>query len=161
MGVATGSRADVYSGSRAACHARDGQQFFVHNGGYHELLQNMMRMGIFGRLASRLLLLLVPLHLFARAARTGRPRRRACRLHRADGRHRVLTASLTSEVFNLIYAASFYGLLVAPRWRPPRFADEARRVVARCGGHYAVLLSRATTRFHTPGNAWRARQARL
>jgi len=88
------------------------EQYFVHSGGHNELMQSMMRMGVIG-LVSRLLLLLVPLVVFAMAARSEVPRRR-----RAGYLGLVVVigygaASLSSEVFNLIYAASFYGLLVA------------------------------------------------
>ncbi|WP_332815775.1 O-antigen ligase family protein [Ramlibacter sp.] len=86
--------------------------YFVQSGGHNEFLQAMMRMGVVG-LASRLLLFLVPLWIFARAA------------HSADRGRRIngyfglvvvigyLTASASTEVINLIHAASFYALLVA------------------------------------------------
>jgi O-antigen ligase len=88
------------------------ESFFVLSGGHNEVMQSMMRMGALG-LLSRLLLFVVPLVVFARAARSA-----------ANGRRRAgylglivvigyITASASMEVFNLIYAASFYGLLVA------------------------------------------------
>jgi len=84
----------------------------IHSGGHNELMQNMMRMGVFG-LASRLLLFLVPLAFFARAARS------VFATQRTNGYLGLVVvvgytlAGLSTEVFNLIYAASYYGLLVA------------------------------------------------
>lgn len=88
------------------------EQYFVHSGGHNEFLQAMMRMGVVG-LVSRLLLFLVPLWIFARAARS------ADRVRRINGYFGLvvvigyLTASASTEVINLIHAASFYALLVA------------------------------------------------
>ena len=85
---------------------------YFMQGGHNELMQSLMRMGIFG-LASRLMLLLIPLVLFAQAARS------SVQHVRAAGYLGLVivigygTASLSSEVFNLIYAVSFYGVLVA------------------------------------------------
>lgn len=85
---------------------------FVQSGGHNEFLQAMMRMGTVG-LLSRLLLFLVPLWVFARAARS------ADRTRRVNGYFGLvvvigyLTASASTEVINLIHAASFYALLVA------------------------------------------------
>ena len=86
--------------------------YFVTAGVHNEFLQAMMRMGLAG-LVSKLLLFGVPLFLFARA----------CRSAHADVRTNgylglvvvigYLTAGMSTEVTNLIYAASFYGLLVA------------------------------------------------
>lgn len=88
------------------------EQYFVHSGGHNELMQSMMRMGVIG-LVSRLLVLLVPLALFTRAARSLEPRRRLAGYLGLVVVIGYAAASLSSEVFNLIYAASFYGLLVA------------------------------------------------
>lgn len=86
--------------------------YFVHSGGHNELMQSMMRMGVLG-LASRLLLFLVPLFLFAKAAGASLPRRRIAGYLGLTAVIGYMAASFSSEVFNLIYAASFYGLLVA------------------------------------------------
>ena len=88
------------------------EQYFVHSGGHNELMQNMMRMGVLG-LASRLMLLLVPLVVFTRAARASSQRTRMAGYLGLTVVIGFITASMTSEVFNLIYTASFYGLLVA------------------------------------------------
>lgn len=88
------------------------QQYFTQHGGHNELMQSMMRMGVFG-LVSRLGLFVVPLILFIRAARAPQPRRRTAGYLGLCIVIGYFTAGLTSEVFNLIYAASFYSLLVA------------------------------------------------
>jgi O-antigen ligase len=88
------------------------QGFFVHSGGHNELMQSMMRMGILG-LASRLLLFGVPLVVFMQAVRSPVARRRTAGYLGLIVVIGYLTASASMEVFNLIYAASFYGLLVA------------------------------------------------
>lgn len=88
------------------------EHFFIMSGGHNELLQSMLRMGILG-LASRVLLLVVPLVIFIRAAGSPRPRQRAAGFLGVVVLIGYLTSGLSSEVFNLIYAASFYGLLVA------------------------------------------------
>ena len=72
----------------------------------------MMRMGVLG-LVSRLMLLLVPLVVFTRAARASLQRTRMAGYLGLAVVIGFITASMTSEVFNLIYTASFYGLLVA------------------------------------------------
>ena len=86
--------------------------FFVHSGGHNEFLQSMMHMGVLG-LASRLLLFGVPLVLFAQAVRSPVARRRTAGYLGLVVVIGYLTASASMEVFNLIYAASYYGLLVA------------------------------------------------
>ncbi len=88
------------------------ESFFVRSGGHNELMQSMMRMGILG-LASRLLLFGVPLVVFAQAVRSPVARRRTAGYLGLIVVIGYLTASASMEVFNLIYAASFYGLLVA------------------------------------------------
>lgn len=86
--------------------------YFVRSGGHNEIMQSMMRMGILG-LASRLLLFGVPLVVFAQAVRSPLARRRSAGYLGLIVVVGYLTASASMEVFNLIYAASFYGLLVA------------------------------------------------
>ena len=86
--------------------------YFVRSGGHNELLQNMMRMGVLG-LVSRLMLFLVPAVLFARAARSALPRRRCAGYVGLVAVIGYFTASFSMEVFNLLYASSFYGLLIA------------------------------------------------
>ncbi|HMA09853.1 MAG TPA: O-antigen ligase family protein, partial [Ramlibacter sp.] len=88
------------------------QGFFVHSGGHNELMQSMMRMGILG-LVSRLLVFGVPLAVFVQAVRSPVARRRTAGFIGLVVVIGYLTASFSMEVFNLIYAASFYGLLVA------------------------------------------------
>lgn len=88
------------------------ESFFVRSGGHNEIMQSMMRMGILG-LASRLLLFGVPLVVFAQAVRSPLARRRLAGYLGLIVVIGYLTASASMEVFNLIYAASFYGLLVA------------------------------------------------
>ncbi|MEO8655701.1 MAG: O-antigen ligase family protein [Ramlibacter sp.] len=88
------------------------ESFFVRSGGHNEVMQSMMRMGILG-LVSRLLLFGVPLVVFARAVRSPVADRRLAGYLGLIVVIGYLTASASMEVFNLIYAASFYGLLVA------------------------------------------------
>jgi O-antigen ligase len=88
------------------------QSYFTGAGVHNEFLQAMMRMGILG-LGSRILMFAVPFWIFAGAARSDLPRQR---LNGYLGLVVVIgyiTTGLTSEVTNLIYAASFYALLVA------------------------------------------------
>jgi O-antigen ligase len=88
------------------------ESFFVHSGGHNELLQSMMRMGVPG-LLSRLLVFVVPLVAFARAAHSPLATRRTAGYLGLVVVIGYATASVSMEVFNLIYAASFYGLLIA------------------------------------------------
>ena len=88
------------------------KQYFVHSGAHNELMQSMMRMGVLG-LVSRLMLLLIPLVVFARAARASLQRTRMAGYLGLTVSIGFIAASMTSEVFNLIYTASFYGLIVA------------------------------------------------
>jgi O-antigen ligase len=88
------------------------QSYFIGAGVHNEFLQAMVRMGIVG-LASRILLYAVPLAIFVQACHSRLP---VVRQHGYLGLVVVvgyLTAGFTSEVSNLIYAASFYALLVA------------------------------------------------
>jgi O-antigen ligase len=71
-----------------------------------------MRMGVVG-LASRVLIYVVPLCIFIAAARSVTPRVRQNGYLGLVVVVGYVTAGLTSEVTNLIYAASFYALLVA------------------------------------------------
>lgn len=88
------------------------QSYFSGAGVHNEFLQAMMKMGTAG-LVSRVLMYAVPLWIFIGACRSP--------LHvvRRNGYLGLvvvigyITAGLTSEVTNLIYAASFYALLVA------------------------------------------------
>jgi O-antigen ligase len=86
--------------------------FQLHAGGHNELMQNMMRMGVWG-LVSRLMLFLVPLVVLIRATRTTAPQQRTAAYLGLCVVVGYLTAGLTSEVFNLIYASSLYALLVS------------------------------------------------
>lgn len=88
------------------------EHYFTKSGSHSEFMQAMMRMGSIG-LASRLLLLLVPLAVFARASQAHNARQRAAGYVGLTVVVGYLSASFTSEVFNLIYTASFYSLTVA------------------------------------------------
>jgi O-antigen ligase len=100
------------------------EQYFVHSGGHNELMQSMMRMGVLG-LVSRLMLVLVPLVVFTRAARASLQRTRMAGYLGLAVVIGFIAAGMTSEVFNLIYTASFYGLIVAAL-APTALAEEAR-----------------------------------
>ena len=106
----------ILPGDRRRWPRRWSNSSLSHSGGHNELMQNVISMGVLG-LASRLLLLLVPLVVFTRATPHSSQRTPHRRLSRADSGHsnwRFITSEhMTSEVFNLIYTASFYGLLVA------------------------------------------------
>jgi O-antigen ligase len=88
------------------------QSYFSGAGVHNEFLQAMMRMGVVG-LASRVLIYVVPLCIFIAAARSVTPRVRQNGYLGLVVVVGYVTAGLTSEVTNLIYAASFYALLVA------------------------------------------------
>ena len=81
-------------------------------GGHNEYLQSMMRMGLVG-LLSRLLLLIIPLVVFARAVRSGDPARQRNGYAGLVVVTGFLAGGLTVEVLNLSYASSFFALLVA------------------------------------------------
>ncbi|HSV46874.1 MAG TPA: O-antigen ligase family protein [Ramlibacter sp.] len=85
--------------------------YFIRSGAHNEIMQSLMRMGLPG-LVSRLLLFGVPLLLFARAARASGSRRAAGYLGLAVVLG-YLGAGASTEVINLVYAGSFYALLVA------------------------------------------------
>jgi O-antigen ligase len=95
----------------AAFHTPLFEYYFVTAGAHNEWLHNMMRMGLPG-LASRLLLYFVPLWIFASAAVSTDRRRRTNGYLGLTVVIGYLFAGLSSEVFNLIYAASLYALLV-------------------------------------------------
>lgn len=102
-------------------------------GGHNEYLQSMMRMGVVG-LASRLLVILVPLGVFACAARSADPARARNGLLGLVVVIAYLSTGLTQEVFNLSYSASLYALLVSifaagaiPQPAPRTVADVAAR----------------------------------
>lgn len=86
--------------------------YFVNNGTHNEWLQAMMRMGVAGLLA-RGLMYFVPLAVFVRAIRSGDAQRRQAGLLGLSVIIAYLTAGISSEVSNLIYLSSFYGLMVA------------------------------------------------
>lgn len=86
--------------------------WYLSYGGHNELLSSMMHTGSLG-LLSRLLLLGVPLVVFAQAARQGGHQRRLTGFLGLALVLGYLVSSINTEVFNLIYIASFYGLLVA------------------------------------------------
>ena len=86
--------------------------YWTTAGGHNEYLQSMMRMGLVW-LASRLLLLLVPLSVFVAAIRSGDPVRRRNGFPGLVVVLGYLAGGLTVEVLNLSYASSFYALLVA------------------------------------------------
>jgi O-antigen ligase len=88
------------------------QSYFVGAGVHNEFLQALMRMGIVG-FASRVVIYAVPFWIFVTAIRSSRPTVRQNGYLGLVVVVGYVTAGLTSEVTNLIYAASFYALLVA------------------------------------------------
>jgi O-antigen ligase len=113
MGWGLGALPDLKTYAPAASFYSPALDFYFVTAGIHnEFLQAMMRMGVVG-LLSRLVLYLVPLWFFARGCRSPDP---SVRTNAYLGLVVVigyLTAAMSTEVSNLIYAASFYGLLVA------------------------------------------------
>ncbi|HSW16821.1 MAG TPA: O-antigen ligase family protein [Ramlibacter sp.] len=88
-------------------------RFYFYGAGTHnEWVQAVMRMGVFGLIA-RAAVYGAPLLLFAQAACSRNDRQRAAGYAGLAVVIGYLTAGLTSEVFNLVYAAAFYGLAVA------------------------------------------------
>ncbi|MES2423965.1 MAG: O-antigen ligase family protein [Pseudomonadota bacterium] len=86
--------------------------WYTRHGGHNEILTSMMHTGLPG-LLSRLLLFIVPLLLFVQAARSRLPQRRMAGYLGLALVLGYMMASINTEVFNLIYIASFYGLLLA------------------------------------------------
>ena len=96
----------------------------VHNGAHNELMQNMIRSGIFG-LISTVLMFVVPLVVFASAARSRVPGARIAGIVGLAYISAVICFGLNTENFNLKYLASFYALMVAALaaqtiWADPR-----------------------------------------
>jgi len=88
------------------------ETWYTKHGGHNEILSSMMHTGVFG-LASRVLVFAVPLLVFANASRSLVQRRRVAGFLGLALVLGYLVASINTEVFNLVYIASFYGLLVA------------------------------------------------
>ncbi|WP_299785991.1 O-antigen ligase family protein [Ramlibacter sp.] len=86
--------------------------YWTTAGGHNEYLQAMMRMGLLG-LASRLLLLVTPLCVFAAAVRSGNALRRRNGFLGLAVVIGYMVGGLTVEVLNLSYSSSFYALLVS------------------------------------------------
>jgi O-antigen ligase len=86
--------------------------WYTKHGGHNEILTSMMHTGLPG-LLSRLLLFMVPLLVFTQAARSALQRRRMAGYLGLALVLGYIMASINTEVFNLIYIASFYGLLLA------------------------------------------------
>ena len=86
--------------------------YYVSAGVHNEWLQNMVYGGLLG-LASRLLLLGVPLVLFGRAAWHHEGHARLAGYLGLVLVAGYAAASMSSEVFNMVYLSAFYGLLVA------------------------------------------------
>lgn len=86
--------------------------YYVSAGVHNEWLQNMVYGGVLG-LVSRLLLLGVPLVLFGRAAWHHRGHARLAGYLGLVLVTGYAAASMSSEVFNMVYLSAFYGLLVA------------------------------------------------
>lgn len=86
--------------------------WYTRHGGHNEVLTSMMHTGLLG-LASRMLVFTVPLLAFARASRSPLQRQRIAGFLGLALVLGYLVASINTEVFNLVYIASFYGLLVA------------------------------------------------
>lgn len=87
-------------------------QYWLNSGGHNEYLQSMMRMGVVG-LAARLLVLGIPLLVFASATRSGDANRRRNGFLGLVVTLGYLMSGMTVEVFNLSYSVSLYALLVA------------------------------------------------
>lgn len=88
------------------------QTALVHHGTHSEWLQHMMRMGVLGFLG-RAMLYLIPLIMFARVCRAGSGAQRNAGYLGLVVVIGYLTASFTSEVSNLVYLSTFYGLMLA------------------------------------------------
>ena len=86
--------------------------YFVNNGTHNEWLQALMKMGLVG-LVSRVFMYLVPFALFIQAVRSRHPLRRQAGYLGLVVIIGYLTSGMTSEVSNLIYLSSFYGLMMA------------------------------------------------
>ncbi len=86
--------------------------YFVNSGTHNEWLQALMKMGLVG-LASRVFMYLVPLTLFIQAVRSRDPLRRPAGCLGLVVIVGYLASGMTSEVSNLIYLSSFYGLMMA------------------------------------------------
>jgi O-antigen ligase len=84
----------------------------VHNGAHSELMQNMIRSGIFG-LISTALMFIVPLVVFWSAARSPIRDTRTAGFVGLGYIAAVICFSLSTEAFNLKFLASFYALMVA------------------------------------------------
>jgi O-antigen ligase len=86
--------------------------YFVNNGTHNEWLQALMKMGLFG-LVSRIFMYLVPLALFIQAVRSNDMLRQQAGYLGLVVVIGYLASGMTSEVSNLIYLSSFYGLMMA------------------------------------------------
>lgn len=96
----------------------------INNGAHNELMQNMVRSGIFG-LISTVLMFVVPLVVFWSAARSRVPGARTAGVIGLAYIAAVFCFGLSTENFNLKYLASFYALMVAALaaqviWADPR-----------------------------------------
>ncbi len=86
--------------------------WYTKHGGHNEFLSNMMQTGLPG-LVSRLMVFGVPFVLFCSAIRSGTPRRRVAGYMGLALVLGYAIAGINTEVFNLVYTASFYGLMLA------------------------------------------------
>jgi O-antigen ligase len=84
----------------------------IHNGAHNEIMQNVLRSGMFG-LASSLLMFTVPAVVFYRGTRSKNPSARAAGLVGLCYIVAVFCFGLTTETFNLKYTISFYALMVS------------------------------------------------
>ena len=88
-------------------------QFIInHNGAHNELMQNLIRSGVFG-LLSTVLLFTIPAVIFIRAGRSSNEQVRAAALFGLCYIGALFCFGLSTEVLNLKYLASFYGLMIA------------------------------------------------
>jgi O-antigen ligase len=83
-----------------------------HNGVHNELMQNLLRSGVFGLLAY-LAQLLIPLVLFYKSARSAQSNVAAAGVLGLMYISSIFFFGLSTETFNLKFTSSIYGLMVA------------------------------------------------
>lgn len=109
----------------------------VHHGTHNEMLQNMLRSGIFGAISTALMFG-VPLVVFWSAARSQVRDAYAAGVVGLGYIAAVFCFSLSTETFNLKYLASFYALMIAALaaqaiWTDPGSQSSSRDRASRCG----------------------------
>jgi O-antigen ligase len=86
--------------------------YFVNSGTHNEWLQALMKMGLPG-LVSRVFMYLLPMALFIQAIRSSDEVRRQSGYLGLVVVIAYLASGMSSEVSNLIYLSSLYGLMMA------------------------------------------------